>query len=224
MELIIGDYNYSTWSMRPWVFIHKHALPVTVHRYGLSSDEIRGVLAQCFSDGKVPVLRDGDNEIWDSFAILEYLGERFPETRAWPEALTARAVARSVSAEMHSSYHPLRREAPMNLRRRFPAYQVSTSALEDIARIDSVWNYCRNNFGNSGPWLFGEFSIADAMFAPVVMRFRSVAVSLGEVATEYCRTVERDSSVREWIRQALLEDHVVVEDELNWPSEPNLTI
>lgn len=221
MKLTIGDFNYSTWSMRPWVFIHKHSLPVAVDHYGLSTSEMQEALAASFSGGKVPVLRDQGNEIWDSLAILEYLGERFPETRPWPEDISARAVARSVSAEMHSSFVALRREAPMNLRRRFPGYQLSEAAVVDVERIDAVWCYCRERFGNTGPWLFGEFSIADAMFVPVVMRFRSVDVELGTVAGHYRRTVEQDPSVREWIRQGLLEDHLVAEDELDWPSEPN---
>ena len=220
MRLIIGDHNYSTWSMRPWLFVHRHGLPVEVRRYGLSGDEMRRVLSERFSGGKVPVLLDGDAEVWDSLAILEYLGERFPASGPWPEDPVARAVARSASAEMHSSFGALRSGAPMNLRRRFPGYRLDGAATRDVQRIQAVWRYCRERFGVGGPWLFGRFSIADAMYAPVVMRFRSVPVELDDHAAEYCRTMESDPSVREWIRLALAESHIVPEDELDWPSEP----
>ena len=220
MKLIIGDYNYSTWSMRPWLFLHKHNLPVEVKRYDLSSDAMRQVLSDRFSNGKVPVLLDGATEVWDSLAILEYLGERFPDSRPWPKDPEARAVARSVSAEMHSSFGALRGEAPMNLRRRFPGYRLSQAAISDVHRIQTVWRYCRDRFANGGPWLFGEFTIADAMYAPVVMRFRSISVGLDADAANYCRTVECDLSVREWIRRGLAETHRVDEDELDLPSEP----
>jgi len=138
----------------------------------------------------------------------------------WPERAEARAVARSVSAEMHSSFSALRNEAPMNLRRKFAGYQLSEAALADMRRIEAVWKYCREGFGGGGSWLFGEFTIADAMYAPVVMRLRSIAVKLTEVSMEYCRTVENDPSVSEWIRQAFAETHVEPVDELDWPSEP----
>ena len=220
MKLIIGDYNYSTWSMRPWLFIHKHGLPVEIEQYGLSSEQLRLVMSKRFSNGKVPVLLDGDFEVWDSIAILEYLGEKFPETNPWPKGLQSRAVARSVSSEMHSSFNTLRTEAPMNLRRRFPSYKLSRNALDDVNRIQSIWDHCRSQYAQNEPWLFGNFSIADAMYAPVVMRFRSVKVNLSAAATRYCQTVESDPSVREWIERALKETHVVPEDELDWLSEP----
>ncbi len=220
MKLIIGDYNYSTWSMRPWLFVKKHDLPVEVKRYDLFSQDLHQVLSRRFSNDKVPVLLDDATEVWDSLAILEYLGERFPDTRPWPQDPKARAVARSVSAEMHSSFGALRNEAPMNLRRRFPGYRLSEEAIADVERIQAVWRYCRDRFADGGPWLFGEFTIADAMYAPVVMRFRSILVDLDDDTAGYCSAVECDPSVREWIRRGLAETHRVDEDELDWPSEP----
>lgn len=219
MQLIIGNYNYSTWSMRPWLFVHKHKLPVEVMRYGLSTDQMRDMLSERFSNGKVPVLLDGTTEVWDSIAILEYLGERFPKSQPWPDDPRARAVARSVSAEMHSSFQALRNDAPMNLRSRFPGYKLGDAAIADLKRIQDLWRYCRERFARHGPWLFGRFSIADAMYAPVVMRFRSIEVELDANATAYRRTLESDPSVREWIRRGLAEDHRVDEDEIDWPSE-----
>jgi len=221
LELIIGDCNYSTWSMRPWLFIQKHKLPVQVRQYGLSSEEISQVLVERFSGGKVPVLWDSSFEVWDSLAILEYLGEIYPHSNPWPQDAQARAAARSVSAEMHSSFASLRIEAPMNIRRRFPGYALSESAVSDVLRIQKIWRYCRTRYARHGPWLFGPFTIADAMYAPVVMRFRSVEVELDNCAAHYCHTVNSDSAVRQWIRMALKETHRVEEDELDLPSEPN---
>ena len=220
MELIIGNYNYSSWSMRPWLFVHKYSLPLKVIRYDLDTPEMHNVLSERFSNGKVPVLVGGDTDIWDSLAILEYLGERFPHTNPWPDSLEARSAARSVSAEMHSSFSALRSEAPMNIRRCFPGYELSEAAILDLVRIQALWQYCRERFGSTGPWLFGQFSIADAMFAPVVMRFRSVSVNLNQVAAAYCETVTADASVREWIRRGLEERNIVERDEIDWQSKP----
>ncbi|MCY4419902.1 MAG: glutathione S-transferase [Gammaproteobacteria bacterium] len=220
MKLIIGNYNYSTWSMCPWLFVHRHELPVDVKCYDLNSDKLNKVLSERFSNNKVPVLVDGDTEVWDSLAIVEYLGERFPQSRAWPKGEKARAVARSVCAEFHSSFDALRAEAPMNLRKRFPSYTLSDAALADVQRIQDLWRYCRENFGEKGPWLFGKPTIADTLSAPAIMRFRSVNVELDETATAYCRTMDECPSIREWICLALAETHRVDEDELDWPSEP----
>ena len=220
MRLIIGDYNYSTWSMRPWLFVHKYSLPVEIKRYALDTRETHQVLLRNFSNGKVPILLDQTTEVWDSLAILEYLGEKFPQTCPWPSNLQARAVARSVSAEMHSSFTAMRSEAPMNIKRRFPGYMLSEAATADVKRIQSIWSYCTERYADGGPWLFGRFTIADAMFVPVVMRFRSVNVELDDNALQYCETVNNDTSVREWIRQAMSESHRVEADELDWPSQP----
>ncbi len=219
MRLIIGNANYSTWSMRPWVFVHRHDLPVTVEFHDLFTDDMSAALSDRFSNGKVPVLVDDGFEVWDSLAVLEYLGERFPETAPWPADREARGVARAVSAEMHSSFTAMRNAMPMNLRRRFPGYQPGEAALAEVARIQAVWRYCRERYGADGPWLFGDFSIADAMFAPVVMRFRSVEVPLDDLSTAYCETMNADPSVRAWIALGLAETFEVPEDELDWPGE-----
>jgi glutathione S-transferase len=219
ITLIIGNQNYSTWSMRPWLFVKYHELDVDIEKVTLFTDQTRQKLANHFSNGKVPLLIDGDLEVWDTMAILEYLAEKFPHTRAWPDDVEARAVARSVSAEMHSSFTHLRNDIPMNCRRFFPDYPVSESATRDIDRIQEIWGYCRSRFGKNGPWLFGAFSIADAMFAPVVMRFRSVQVHLDTVSQAYCETVNRCPKVVQWINDGKHESEVVKEDELDWPSE-----
>ncbi|MGI9318175.1 MAG: glutathione S-transferase [bacterium] len=219
MQLITGNHNYSTWSMRPWLFVHYHQLPVEINNMRLFSDELVARLERHFSNGKVPLLLDDDFEVWDSLAIMEYLGERFPESSPWPVDIEARAVARAVSAEMHSSFTALRNEAPMNIRKKFPGYVMSEAALKDIARIQKIWRYCRQMYGAGGPWLFGDFSIADAMFAPVVMRFRSVEVTLDKTGQKYCETMNRCESVKQWITLSYAEQDIVVEDEIDWPGE-----
>ena len=218
MKLIIGDYNYSSWSMRPWMFIKYHQLDVDVERLMFESDELAQRLDGLFSNGKVPVLIDDDLEIWDTLAILEYLNERFPDCQGLPASVQARGVARSVCAEMHSSFSGLRNDIPMNCRSFFPGYQVGEQAKRDIERIMKVWNFCRMRYGQDGPWLFGHFSLADAMFAPVVMRFRSVEVELDEVSQAYCQTMNESDAVKEWLEHARQETHVFDLDELDWPS------
>jgi len=177
-------------------------------------------MAPYFSDGKVPVLCDGDLEIWDSLAILEYLVERFPEKEGWPADIRARAVARSVSAEMHTSYPDLRSEMPMNCRRRFVGFKPSAGARRDLDRLFSVWNDCRSRFGQGGPWLFGRFTVADCMFAPVVMRLVSYEIELDEVASAYVDTLYNAPAAQEWTAAGKAEPEVIAEDEADWPSQP----
>ena len=220
LKLIIGNQNYSTWSLRPWLWIHYHGIEVEVEKITLFSDQARHTLAGHFSDGKVPVLIHDDVEIWDTLAILEYLAEQFPHCHGWPSDSTARARARAVSAEMHSSFQALRNELPMNCRSFFPGYRLSEAAMANVRRIREIWNLCRSQHGKGGPWLFGEFTIADAMYAPVVMRFRSAEVELDPVSQAWCDTVNRCDAMRLWLEQALAETDVLEEDELDWPSEP----
>ena len=219
MKLIIGNQNYSTWSMRPWLFIKHHNLDVEIEKLVLFASETVDKLSQYFSNGKVPLLTDGDLEIWDSLAILEYLAEKFPDCRGWPLEPSARAVARSVCAEMHSGFSALRNEMPMNCRAYFPNYTLSEAGLKDISRIQQIWNTCRATYGQSGPWLFGEFSIADAMYAPVVMRFRSVDLDLDPVSKSYCDTMHQNSAVMQWLAEGAMETDTLKEDELEWPSQ-----
>jgi glutathione S-transferase len=219
MKLIIGNQNYSSWSMRPWLFINYHKLDVEIEKLVLFTEQTREKLELHFSNGKVPLLVDGDLEVWDTLAILEYLSEKFPDTMAWPKEAAARAVARAVSAEMHSSFGPLRNELPMNCRRFFPGYTLGPSALKDVKRISEIWNTCRQQYGQDGPWLFGRFCIADAMYAPVVMRFRSIDIKLDPVSQVYYDTMHECGAVKLWLAQGAAETDVLEEDEIDWPSE-----
>ncbi|MXZ80004.1 MAG: glutathione S-transferase [Gammaproteobacteria bacterium] len=215
MKLVIGNQNYSSWSMRPWLFVAYHDLDIEVEKISLSDLE---ALRRRFAHGKVPVLVDGFLEIWDSIAILEYLVELFPHTRGWPDDPEARAVARSVSAEMHSGFSALRNELPMNCRRFFPGYSLSDDSLSDVRRIQQIWNMCRERYGRDGPWLFGRFTVADAMYAPVVMRFRSAEVELDAVSREYFETMHECDAVKRWLAEGRAEAEIVDYDELDWPS------
>ncbi len=218
-KLIIGNQNYSSWSMRPWLFVKYHELDIDIEKIALFEDASVRKLGQHFSNGKVPLLINDGLEIWDTIAILEYLSESYPHTQGWPENQQARSVARSVCAEMHSSFSSLRNELPMNCRRFFPGYKASDATLVDVARISAIWNHCRSHYGDNGPWLFGEFSIADAMYAPVVMRYRSVEVELDEVSQAYCATMHNCPSVQQWLAEGKHEKEIVEEDELDWPSQ-----
>lgn len=220
MTLVIGNQNYSSWSLRPWLFLEYHGIPFRARKVQLFTDSMERDLAVHFSDNKVPVLIAGDLEVWDSLAILEYLVELFPETRGWPEERSARAVARAVCAEMHSSFPALRAELPMNCRRRFPGYRPSPGAQRDIDRVLGLWNFCRERYGAAGPWLFGEFSVADCMYAPVVMRLLSYEVTLDPVSARYARTLFESPAMQRWIKAGSVEVEVIEEDEADWPSVP----
>ena len=218
MKLVIGNQNYSSWSMRPWIYIAYHGIEAEIEKICLFTDQARAKLDQHFSNGKVPLLVDGDLEIWDTMAILEYLAEKYPHTSGWPEDAAARAVARAVSAEMHSSFTALRSELPMNCRKFFPGYKLSDSAMADVERIERIWQTCRENYGSSGPWLFGKFSIADAMYAPVVMRFRSMDLELNANSREYYDTMHACPAVQRWLAEGRVETETIEEDELDWSS------
>ena len=220
LTLVIGNQNYSSWSMRPWFFLRHHEIDFDTRWISLFTDTMERDLAGYFSDGKVPVLLDGELEVWDSLAILEYLAELYPAKAGWPTDPRARAVARSVSAEMHSSYPDLRSELPMNCRRRFPGFKPGVGAQRDLQRLFDVWNLCRGRFGQDGPWLFGQFSIADCMFAPVVMRLVSYEIELTKVGAEYVDTLYNSPAAQAWIEAGKAEAEVIKQDEADWPSEP----
>ncbi|WP_341313995.1 glutathione S-transferase family protein [Paraburkholderia sp. IMGN_8] len=210
MKLIIGDKNYSSWSMRPWLLLKHFGIPFEEVLIHLGQPGTRAaILAHAPTGaGKVPCLVDGDGlSIWDSLAIAEALAERFPQHALWPRDAAARARARSISAEMHSGFGELRSNMWMNIRASFPGKNATPGALADIARVDSLWRECLDAHG--GPFLFGEFSIADAMYAPVVMRFNTWQPALSEAAAAYVRRVTALPAVKAWIDDALRETHAI---------------
>lgn len=219
LTLVIGNKTYSSWSLRAWLFLKHAGTPFDELRLPFESDQWRQEIHRHSPTGKVPVLKHAGVTIWDSLAICEYVNERFMEGRGWPRDVAARATARSVSAEMHSGFPNLRARLPMNCRRRFPEFPIPADAAIDIARVLEIWRACRLTYGDSGPWLFGEFSIADAMFAPVALRFHGYDVSLSGDESGYVATVLDDAAVREWIAGAALETEVVSEEEVDHPHE-----
>jgi glutathione S-transferase len=215
LKLVIGNKNYSSWSMRPWLALRAKDIPfdeVFIPLYTGEADKRR--LLEVSDSGKVPALIDGDITVWDSLAIMEYLAERFVEKKLWPEDPARRAHARSISAEMHSGFSALRSECPMNLHRPVRGIALSANARGDIARIEEIWADCRERYGKVGPFLFGEFGAADAMFAPVVHRFRTYAVEVGNDALAYMQTMMSLSAFQEWTRAGLAETLVIEKVEI----------
>jgi glutathione S-transferase len=206
VKLVIGNKNYSSWSMRPWLALRANNIDfeeIFIPLYTGEADKQR-ILSFTHS-GKVPVLIDGDVTIWDSLAIIEYVAERFPEARLWPEDRARRAHARSIAAEMHSGFLALRNECGMNLHRPIGAIALSAEARANVARIEQIWIECRERYGKTGPFLFGDFSGADAMFAPVVHRFRTYAIEVAPEARDYIDTMMGSAAFQEWSRAGLAE-------------------
>ncbi|QGZ62617.1 glutathione S-transferase family protein [Paraburkholderia acidisoli] len=212
MKLVIGDKNYSSWSMRPWLLLKHFGIAFEEVLIELGEPGTKSSILAFSASGKVPCLVDDDGfAVWDSLAIAETLVERFPQHALWPREANARARARSVSAEMHSGFGALRNEMPMNIRKQKPGAGATPAALADVARIDAIWRACLAESG--GPFLFGEFSIADAMYAPVVMRFASYQPALSAEAAAYAGSVRALPAVADWVEAALRETHRVADDE-----------
>ncbi|MBC8434584.1 MAG: glutathione S-transferase family protein [Desulfobacterales bacterium] len=209
LTLVIGNKNYSSWSLRPWIYMKNKRIKFTEKRIALYMENTTKLLEPYFSGYKVPVLIDDNLVIWDSLAIFEYLAEKYPDCNGWPNNPNARATARSVSAEMHSSFSALRNELPMNCRKKFSHFTLSSEVLYDIERIKEVWRYCKKTYGQKGPWLFGEFCIADAMFAPVVIRFTGYGVPLEGLEKDYVQTVINNTFLAEWIEAGKQEKEIL---------------
>ncbi|HEY3599472.1 MAG TPA: glutathione S-transferase family protein [Paraburkholderia sp.] len=206
MKLVIGNKNYSSWSMRPWVLLKHFGVPFEEISICLAEPDTKASILAHSPSGKVPCLiTDDGTNIWESIAIVETLAESFPQHPMWPRDAAARGRARSISAEMHASFPDLRSNMWMNIRASFPGKGATPGALADIARIDALWRDCLDAYG--GPFLFGEFSIADAMYAPVVMRFNTWKPALSESAAAYARRVTELPAVQAWIADALREPH-----------------
>jgi glutathione S-transferase len=209
LELIIGNKNYSSWSLRAWLALKQLDIPFSEVRIPLDTHAWEREIGQHSPSRKVPVLKHGEQVVWDSLAICEYVSEQFAEGRGWPAHVDARAAARSVSAEMHSGFSALRESMPMNCRRRMAGFRIPEDAAADVRRIRQVWRWCRETWGGGGSYLFGEFSIADAMYAPVVSRFHSYGVRLGPVERAYVEAVTALEPMQEWMRAAAEESEVI---------------
>ncbi|WP_286237751.1 glutathione S-transferase family protein [Neptuniibacter halophilus] len=215
MELIIGNKNYSSWSLRAWLCLAAFEVPFRETKLNLFTPEFYTRLEAHTPAAKVPVLIDNGVTVWDSLAICEYLNETCLQGRGWPEDPSERARARSVAAEMHSGYAALRNEMPMNCRAK-RRVDLSEAALRDVAAIDQLW--CDLLQRDSGaPWLFGEFSIADIFFAPVALRFETYAPELSAPAAAYMQRLLALPAMQQWVEDALQEEEWVEEDEAGQP-------
>ena len=210
LTLVIGNKNYSSWSMRPWVALKAAGIAFEekfIPLYTGAADKQR--ILDVTRSGKVPALIDGDVTVWDSLAIIEYAAERFPDAHLWPADAASRAHARSVSAEMHSGFAALRNECGMNLHRPIAAKALSDNARADIARIQELWTDCRSRYGKAGPFLFGAFTAADAMYAPVVHRFRTYAIDVSPPVRAYMEAMMALPAFAQWTAEGLAETIVL---------------
>ena len=217
LTLVIGNKNYSSWSLRPWFLLTALEIPFTEERIALGQPDTHERILAASPSGKVPALRDGSVTVWESLAICEYVAERFPDRPVWPRDAAARATARSISAEMHAGFLALRTTMPMNCRATGRRAVRSEAVVEDIARIESIWLDCRRRFGGGGPWLFGSFSAADAMFAPVAFRFATYGMDGNETTRAYVRTVLDDPHIERWRTAAAAEPEVMPMNEAGAP-------
>lgn len=211
--LVIGNRNYSSWSLRAWLALRQTGVAFDEVVIPLKQAGSRDAILAHSPSGKVPLLRHGGEVVWDSLAICEYLAERFPGAGLWPADPSARATARAAAAEMHAGFMALRRALPMNLRAHLPGRPRDAEVEADIARIQDIWRSCRERHGTGGPFLFGGFTVADAFYAPVVGRFLTYDVPLDDVVRVYAEAVWRTPAMREWVAAARAEPHAIAEYE-----------
>jgi glutathione S-transferase len=210
--LTIGNKNYSSWSLRAWILMKHLGLAFSERMLPLDTPEFARDIAALTGAKRVPFLRHGDLQVWDSLAICEYACEL--SGGGWPRDRGARAVARSVCAEMHSGFTVLRSQWPMNARAEGRKTAPNPERAAEIARIEDLWNDCRTRFGAGGPWLFGEYSVADAMYAPIVLRFRTYGPRLRDTSTAYMATVLADAHLRDWLAGAAAETWTLEDSEI----------
>ncbi|MBY0509526.1 MAG: glutathione S-transferase family protein [Rhodospirillaceae bacterium] len=213
LHLIIANKAYSSWSMRPWLALKANGVAFRETVIALDLPDTAGKIKAYSAAGKVPVLQHGDITVWESLAILDYLAETFPDKAWWPSDRQARATARSVATEMHGGFSSLRQAMPMNVRKVFPASAPTDAVAADIARITAIWRECRETFGRGGPFLFGAFSNADAMYGPVVTRFKTYSVALDPVSQAYSDAVLNHPAMREWCISAAGEPWIITKYE-----------
>jgi glutathione S-transferase len=218
MKLIIGNKLYSSWSLRPWLLMRAFHIPFQEIVLPMRTEQFAKEVKDYSPAGKVPVLIDGDTVVWESLAIMDYLNDSFADCGIWPNDLKALAMARSIAAEMHSGFTHLRRECPMNLGKRYERQPLSEAVQGDVDRIVNIWRTAREQFGSEGPFLFGNFSAADAMFAPVVTRFLTYNIDLDcDIAENYGNTMLNLAPFHQWRNSALLEPWTIEASELSYP-------
>ncbi|HUF22274.1 MAG TPA: glutathione S-transferase family protein [Burkholderiales bacterium] len=213
LTLVIGNKAYSSWSLRPWILMTHCGIAFDEVRIPLHAADSNARIRSYSPAGRVPVLIDGAVTVWDTAAIFEYLAEQYPDRTLWPRDRQVRAQARSISAEMHSGFAALRSHMPMNVRHSLPGRGRTPEVLKEIERVVSIWTDCRTRHAAAGPFLCGNFSIADAMFAPVVTRFQTYQVELDGPAREYADSMLALPAMQRWYREALIEAEMIAEYE-----------
>ena len=213
LTLVIGNMNYSSWSMRPWVLMKQLGIEFDEKKLRFHSPEWDAEIERWSPSRLVPVLWRGRQSVWDTLAIAEALHEWYPDKGVWPRDATARAFARSAAAEMHSGFRDLRTSMPMNIRASHPGKGMKPEVQANIDRIQHLWGEARRRFGKGGPFLFGAFGAADAMYAPVVMRFKTYGVKIAPETQGYCEAMRNAPGIRAWMEEALQEKEFVAEDE-----------
>jgi glutathione S-transferase len=214
MKLIIGNKNYSSWSLRPWLLLKAHNMKFGELRIPLNEPDSSELLKKYNPAGKVPALHDGDLIVWDSLAICEYVSEKYLAGKGWPRELNDRAEARAVSAEMHSGFHSLRSQMPMNCRAEKRQVENTPALLNDILRLEQIWGDLRQRHSEIGPWLFGQFTIADCMFAPVAFRFNTYGVTCSTLANLYVKQLLQHPMMHLWREQARAETETIRDGEV----------
>lgn len=212
--LYIGNKNYSSWSLRAWLGLRATDVAFEEKRVALYTDEWFAKAPVISPSGKIPAYFDGTKTIWEALAILEYVADTRPDTLLWPLDMDVRAIARAVSLEMHGGFMAIRSNMPMNLRKDLSGRGRGPGVEQDIKRIGDIFNLCRSRYGQGGDFLFGDFSIADAMFAPVITRFKTYGVTLDAVGEAYKETILAMPAMKEWYEAALVEDEVIAHAEL----------
>ena len=213
LTLVVGNKNYSSWSMRPWVLMKQLGIPFEEVTLKFNTVEWDAQIERWSPSRLVPVLWRGRQSVWDSLAIMETLAEWYPQKGVWPADAEARAFARSAAAEMHSGFRDLRGSMPMNIRASHPGKGMTPGVQANVDRIARLWSEARQRFGAGGAFLFGAFCACDAMYAPVVMRFGTYDVKLPQEAAAYCEAMRAAPGVRAWVEAALQEKEFVAEDE-----------
>lgn len=207
--LVIANKRYSSWSLRPWIAMKASGIPFEEKQIFLRKPDSYKKLDKVSPGGKVPVLIDGKNTVWESLAILEYLAEKFPKKNLWPKDSSARTWARSISNEMHGGFTALRTHCNMNCVKLIKGFMVPDGALKDAARVEAIWNTTRKKFAKKGPFLFGSFTNADAMYAPVVTRFKTYGLPANTVSRAYMEVILELPAMKEWIHAAKQETEII---------------
>jgi len=217
MTLVLGTKNYSSWSLRPWLLLRHLGIAFAERVIHFDTEEFAAEVPKLSPSRRVPVLLHGELRVWDSLAICEYASE-LAGGRGWPADAGARAEARAIAAEMHAGFPALRAACPMNARARNRRVPMSSELEWDIRRVAAIWDGCRRRHGRDGPWLFGAYSAADAMYAPVALRFLTYGLPAQGAAAEYLQTTLADADLRRWVAEAEVEGVIVPSDEAGVPA------